>query len=195
MIHFLQLWGGIFFLFNKIFLSFAERAENKEGKQRSILPRWRMWAWVGFLVGAPAWIIIFIKAHNWIAVALEVGAIPSVVIGLIIAIRGKGKEPRWLHYLAIVCIVVGLSYSLYDFHGFNTYSQFAELMMTTGLLIGTYQIANKKVGGYLWFIPMHIACIWLMYTQNHPWLVAQQVISIFFVLDAYSVRKKRMNEK
>jgi hypothetical protein len=142
-----------------------------------------------FLIGIPAWIILFVLGHNWIAAALEAGGIPSMIIGLFIALRGTGKEPSWLHYVAITAIVCGLGYSLYDFHGFNTFTQAAELIMTTGFLIGTYQIARKKLSGYLWYILMHVACIALMYLQYYPWLLVQQIISIGFVLDAYWTKK------
>lgn len=186
MLVFLQIWGGLFFLLNKVFLSFAERTEKKQDEQKS---RWRIWSWIVFLIGIPAWIIIFVREHNWIAAALEAGGIPSMILGLLIAIRKTSKQPQWLHHLALGCIILGLGYSLYDFGGITTWNQVAELFMTTGFLIGTYQLARKKLSGYLWYMLMHIACIAIMILQNYPWLIAQQVISIGFIIDAYRTKK------
>ncbi len=194
----LQIWGGIFFLLNKVFLSAAERTEQKKFEPKGIWRKypfllkvhWRRQSWIVFLVGVPAWIIIFVIDHNWIAAALETGAIPSMLVGLIISFTGKGSAPKWLHFIAITSIVLGLGYSAYDFHGFNTFTQASEFLMTAGLQIGTYQIARKKLSGYLWFGLMHISCIALMYMQHHPWLLVQQVISIAFVYDAYRIKKK-----
>jgi hypothetical protein len=188
MLVFLQIWGGLFFLLNKIFLSRAERTEKKYPQKKHL---WRILSWIVGLIGIPAWIVIFIWERNWIAFALELGGLPGMVLALVIAVRGIGKEPRWLHYVAIFAIIFGLAYSLYDFNGLNTLTQFAELALAAGFLIGTYQIARKKLSGYLWYVIMHLACILLMYLENYPWLVTQQIISIGFVIDAYQVKKSK----
>jgi len=64
----LQIWAGIFYLFNKIFFSQAERSKNNNLKRN-----WRIWSWVVYLIGLPAWVIIFVTEHNWIAAAIETG--------------------------------------------------------------------------------------------------------------------------
>lgn len=184
---FLQIWGGIFFLLNKVFLSLAERTEKKKQTHQV---NWRKRSWVVFLIGVPAWIVIFVIDRNWIAAALEAGGVPSMFIGLSLSRKSESKEPSWLRYVALGAIVLGLGYSLYDFGGFNTYTQVWELLMTTGFLVGTYQIAKKKLSGYVWYILMHVACIALMYLGQHPWLLVQQIISILFVVDAYYTKKK-----
>lgn len=181
----MQILGGIFYLLNKVFLSFAERTEKNNYHQWN----WRVWSWITYLIGIPAWLVIFFWERNWIALALEAGGIPAMILGLIIAIKGNGKEPKWLHYIAVLSIVLGLGYSLYDFRGLTSINQVAELAMVTGFLIGTYQIARKKLSGYLWYMLMHIACIWLMYLDNYPWLIIQQIVSLIFVIDAYKNKK------
>lgn len=182
----MQILGGIFYLLNKIFFSFAEHSEKKN----QIFSKWRIWSWVVYLVGLPAWLVIFVWERNWIAFALEAGGSPAMILGLIIAIRGKGNEPKLLHCVAIISIVIGLGYSLYDFGGLTSINQVAEIAMTTGFLIGTYQLAQKKLSGYLWYMIMHIACVWLMYLDDYPWLIAQQIVSLIFIVDAYITKKK-----
>jgi len=187
MLTLMQILGGIFYLLNKIFLSIAERSEKKHTQSKF---GWRTWSWILYLLGLPAWLIIFIWERNWIAFTLEAGGAPAMILGLLIAIHGKDKEPKWLHYASIISIVFGLGYSLYDFHGLTNIRQVAELAMVTGFLVGTYKLARKKLSGYVWYMLMHIACIWLMYLQNYPWLIVQQIISLYFVIDAYQIRKK-----
>ena len=182
-----QVLGGIFYLLNKAFLSLTERSENNHENRKW---GWRTWSWIMFLIGLPFWLIVFFLGKNWIAFAIEAGGAPAMILGLLISVKGKGKEPRWLHYVAILGIVLGLGYSLYDFGGITALTQIIELALVTGFLIGTYELALKKSSGYLWFLLMHIACAILMYFENYPWLALQQVISIGFVLDAYRINKK-----
>lgn len=182
-----QIIGGMFYLLNKIFLSIAERSEKKKTQSKW---GWRTWSWIVYLIGLPAWLVIFFWERNWIAFALEAGCIPAMVLGLLISLKGPHEEPKWLHYVAIASIVVGLGYSLYDFHGITTIKQIAELVMVTGFLVGTYQLARKKLSAYVWYMFMHLACIWLMYLQHYPWLIVQQIMSFGFVIDAYRTKKK-----
>lgn len=169
----------------------AERYEKK----KPIKNKWRIWSWITFLVGLPAWMIIFFIERNWIAAALEAASIPSVALGLIIAVRGEGKKPQWLNALALITIIVGITYSLYDLGGFTRLTQLYELAMTVGLLVGTYQLAHENASGYVWYVLMHVAAILLLGAQGYPWLVAQQVVSLFFVADAYFVKKSIQKNK
>ena len=182
----LQLWGGFFYLLNKIFLSIAERVERRDPDEQ----KWRILSWIVFLIGTPAWIVLFIHERNWIAASLEAGGIPSMAIGIIIALKGRGREPKWLKAIAIISIVVGLAYSWYDFSGIRTLRQFVEIVMMGAYLIGAYQLAHKKLSGYVWFMLMNVACIALMYLEDHPGLIIQQIISVGFVINAYMVKKK-----
>ena len=72
----LQIWGGAFYLLNKIFFSRAER-DNAISRRRL----WRIRSWVVYLVGLPAWVIVFISEHNWIAAGVESGGAPAMIMG------------------------------------------------------------------------------------------------------------------
>jgi hypothetical protein len=48
-------------------------------------------------------------------------------LGLIIAWRGHGTEPKWLDTLAKLSVWVRLALSVYEFGGIKTPSQFFEL--------------------------------------------------------------------
>ncbi len=118
-----------------------------------------------------------------------------MVLGLIIAVRGKGKQPKWLHVIALVCVVIGICYSLYDLGGFTKMTQVYELGMTTGFLIGTYFLAHKNASGYLWYILMHVAAILLVYMEGYLWLAIQQIVSALFVIDAFVTKRKVRMQK
>jgi len=182
----LQVWGGLFYLLNKIFFS---RAERSDGEKKRL---WKISSWVVYLIGLPAWVIIFIFERNWIAAALESGGAPSMALGLFIALRGKGKTPKWLDWVALIAIAVGLGYSLHDFGGITTWNQVLELSMVTGFLVGTYRLAKEKPSGYLWFLLMNASNAVLMAVEGYPYLFIQQVISFGFVADAYLVQRKKV---
>ena len=182
----LQIWGGMFYLLNKVFFSRSERSSNKFKKKN-----WRIRAWIVYLLGLPAWVTIFVLERNWIAAAIEAGGAPAMIIGLSIAIRGQGHELRWLDTLAKIMISIGLALSLYDFGGITTLNQVLELGIAVGFLVGTYMLAKEKAQGYFWFMGMNISTAVLMGIQNYPFLMVQQLISLGFVLDAYFVQRAR----
>ncbi len=181
----LQVWGGGFYLLNKIFFSRAERSE--EDAKRI----WRIRSWTVYLIGVPAWLIIFVIERNWMVAAVEMGGMPAMVLGLVIARRGIGKEPNWLSNIARFAAILGIAYSLYDFGGITTLTQTLELVVVAGFLIGTYLLARQQPAGYLWFLLMNISAGTLMFVQDYPWLALQQVISFGFVADAYFVQKRK----
>lgn len=181
----LQVWGGLFYLLNKIFLSFSERWKVNAR-------RWRIASWAVYLFGLPPWVIIFILRHNWIAASVETSGAPAMLLGFITSLRGTTKNPpRWLDRLAIVCIPLGFAYSLYDFGGLNTINQWLEVGLVIGFLVGTYLLAKEHASGYLWYVLMHVSCGWLMWIQNYPWLFWQQVVSLVFICDAYLTWKRK----
>ncbi len=189
----LQIWGGLFYLLNKIFLACAEHTEKNENTGRSL---WRIWAWSIYLLGVPPWVIILARERKWIAAGLEAGGVPAMILGLIIAIKGSGREPKWLKYVIVTFIIIGIGYSIYDWRGIMKLAQWYELVMITGFLIGTYQIARLKVSGYLWFILMHLACIGMLNEigkQGYQWLAATQGLSILFVWYSYFTKKAKIN--
>jgi hypothetical protein len=185
----MQVLAGGFYLLQKVFLSIAERAERKNPNNK----RWRVYAWSVYLAGLPAWTVIFVWEHNWIAAALEVSGAPAMILGLTIALRGSGgQKPGWLDRLAAVLIIAGIAYSLYDFGGITTVNQLLELGIIAGFLIGTYQLAHEKPSGYLWYLVMCTFNGALMWVQDYLWLAAQQVVSLGFIVDAYLAQRRRI---
>jgi hypothetical protein len=187
---FLQLWGGIGYLLNKIFLWLSEREHNKGNNKDA--RKWRIASWAIYLFSLPPWIIIFVMWSNWIAASVEASGAPAMLLGFILAIRGTTKNPpRWLNYFALICVPLGLSYSLYDFGGIKTINQWLEISLVLGFLVGTYLLAKEKTSGYLWYVLMHLACGWLMLIQNYPWLFTQQIVSLIFIAAAYRATLNR----
>lgn len=190
----LQWLAGGFYLLNKVFLSFSEHA-HKQGNEVKAR-KWRIASWTIYLAGLPPWVIVFISQNNWIAASLEASGAPAMILGLVTALRGQAKKPpRWLDLVALVCIAFGFAKSLYHYGGLKTISQFLEIGLVTGFLVGTYLLAKERSWGYLWFILMHISCGWLMWIQGYPWLFLQQVISLAFIADAYLVARRRQSVK
>lgn len=61
----LQLFGGVFYLLNKIFFSAKEHAINRNDKIAT--RKWKITAWIVYLIGLPAWVIILFGKHDWIS--------------------------------------------------------------------------------------------------------------------------------
>lgn len=182
---FLQLWGSLFYLLNKIFFSISERRQDESSHKKYLIL-----AWVVYLIALPAWVIVFMLKNNWIAAAVEAGAAPSMFAGLWIACFGYGKASVWLDYFSFLATTVGLGLSLYSFHGITTFNQIMELGIAAGFLIGTYQLAKKNPQGYLWFILGNICCAELMYREGLWVLMMQQIISLIFVVDAFIINRR-----
>ena len=115
----LQIWGGLFYLLNKVFFSQAERS-----KTINVRKIWRIRSWIVYLAGIPAWVVVFISKHNWIAAGVESGGAPAMLVGIMIAWRGHGTEPKWLDILAKSSVLVGLVLSMYEFGGIINLNQF-----------------------------------------------------------------------
>lgn len=113
-----------------------------------------------------------------------------MIMGLIIAQSGHGKEPKWLDYTAKITMISGLILSIYEFGGINTINQVLEMGIAAGFLMGTYLLAKDNVYGYFWLIIGNLSCSALMGIQGFFFLMAQQLISIIFVTDACIARYK-----
>ena len=186
----LQWVAGGFYLLNKIFFVLSERAQIN-GNQK-VARYWMIAAWAILFPGLPAWVIIFIQHRNWIAAAVETSAVPTLVLGLVIAMRGTANNPpRALDYLAAVSALIGFSYSLYDFKGINTVNQWVETGLVLSFLAGTYLLAKKKPSGYLCYALMHTNCGTLMWMQDKEWLAIQQAASLVLMVYAYCITRKR----
>ncbi len=181
----LQIWGGLFYLLAKIFL--AKTADKKESPLRRL-------GWLTYLFGAPAWIILLALDKNWIAMGVEAGGIPSMIVGLV---NSKSKRiKRIIHWLLFFLISSSIVYSVYDKNGFNTTSQYLELGVTLGFLIGTYLLSQENIYGWLWFMLMNASMAILM-SINEKWiLVTLQLVSLCIVTYGFwkSLKKSRRNE-
>ena len=186
----LQMWGGGFYLLNKIGLSRKERASSP-GWERT----WGAWSWFVYLIGLPAWVWILIQQENWIVASVEAGGAPAMLLGLILALRGERKRPRWLTVLDIVCgmiaVTAGISYSVHMIGGIERGTQVLELGVAIGFLGGTYLLATKHHVGYYLFMLMNGSNAILQGVEGKYFLVAQQIASIAFVIDAYRINRGR----
>ncbi len=181
----LQAWGGIFYLLNKVFFSRAERSDGV--KQQT----WRIRSWTVYIIGLPAWVIIFVSERNWMVASVEAGGAVVMVFGLVVALRGIKYAPRWLSSIARIAAIAGIAYSIHDFGGITQLTQVLELGIVAGFLIGTYLLAKQRPTGYLWFILMNCSNAILMGVEHYPWLVLQQIASLGFVMDAYFIQRHR----
>lgn len=177
---FLQLWGGVFYLANKILFAIFERSNSAQIKTYS-----RILAWLVYIIALPAWVTVFYLENNWIAAAIEAGAAPAMLVGLIVAIRGRGSVPKFLSKISLVAVIVGTSLSLYNFGGINSISQILEFGIAIGFLLGTYELSKEQPQGYLWLILGNLCCSLLMVKEGYYILMLQQLVSLLFVLDAY----------
>jgi hypothetical protein len=164
----------------------AERSQTIHDRKM-----WRIRSWVVYLTGLPAWVVVFISEHNWIAAGVESGGAPAMLTGLIIALRGHGKEPKWLDGIAKLSVLVGLTLSAVEFGGIKYASQILELGITAGFLMGTYEMAKDKAQGYLWLMLGNVSCASLMGMEGFHVLMTQQIVSLGFVIDAFRVRRQK----
>lgn len=181
----LQIWGGLFYLLNKVFFSLSERTTDSAKRHLRIL------SWAVYLIGLPAVVAMLMLKHDWIFAAIEIGGAPSMTLGLVIALRGKGCEPKWLNYFALVAITLGLVYSLYAFGGMTTYIQWLEVGAALGFLVGTYRLAREHADGYFWYMLMNTSAGLLLWLQELHLFALQQGASLLFVIDAYYSWKRK----
>ena len=177
----LQVWGGVCYLLNKVFLSHAEGIKDDK--------RWRVCAWAVYLAGLPAWVIILILKRDWMAAAIEAGGAPAMILGLVAAIMGLKQTPGLLKkgagVFAYGLLAVGVAYSLYDFGGITAFSQVLEIGVILGFLAGSYLLAKENAIGWLFFMLMNISMGTLMAIQGKPILVIQQTASLCFVFRGF----------
>ena len=188
----LQLWGGGFYLLNKVFLALAE------GRQESAKRVLRIIGWLLYLGGVPAWVVILVGKHNWIAAAIEAGGAPAMLFGLYNVWR-HGGAPAILDRFASVCtyvfILFGIGYSFYDYGGVTTLSQLLEIGVMVGFLGGSYLLAKKNLYGWLFFMLMNCSMATLMLLQDKPILAVQQLVSLCFVVYGFAVARKVARRK
>ena len=185
----LQIWGGSFYLTNKICFALAEGRQDHQ-KKRSL----KLFGWFIYILGVPAWVTILIMKHNWIAASIEAGGLPAMLFGLLNVYTKNKKPNKTFDYIVSLftygSILLGVGYSLYDFGGIVSISQVLEIGVMTGFLFGSYLLAKNNVNGWLFFMLMNGSMGTLMLIQNKPILMLQQGISLCFVVYGFIVATK-----
>lgn len=181
---FLQIWGGSFYLLNKIFFATAE------GKPEAVKRRMKLTGWVVYILGVPAWVIILISKNNFITAAIETGGVPSMFLGLLTVYYSDRPVNKALDRFASLSmylfIIVGMSYSLYEYGGLTAFTQFLELGTVVGFLAGSYLLAKDNRNGWLFFMLMNSCVAVLMFVQDKNLLCIQQILSLCFVVFGYT---------
>ncbi len=181
----LQIWGGGFYLLNKIFFALAE------GKGEGLKRKLRILGWVVYLLGVPAWVIILIGKHNWIAASIEAGGVPAMLFGLFNVYQNKTVPNRALDTITSTItyafIVLGVCYSLYDYGGLVAVTQLLEISAMAGFLLGSYLLAKHNINGWLLFMLMNGSMAALMFIQHKPILTVQQLVSLCFVAYGFTM--------
>jgi len=188
----LQIWGGLFYLLNKVFLALAE------GKPPKLKRRLRIMGWSVYILGVPAWSIIFIGNHSWIAASLEVACLPTMCLGLYNVVKAASKPNKTL-VRVVTCLTYsflfsGVSYSLYDFGGIQEFSQLLELIIVFSFFVGGDLLAKENINGWIFFMLMITSTSILMLIQHKPLLVLQQLTSLCFVIYGFifALRESRV---
>jgi hypothetical protein len=188
---FLQIWGGIGYLLAKILLASAGGMNNGR--------KWYIIGWISYLVGIPAWIILLVSKNNWIIAAIELGSIPSMVLGLVTAWKQNTQVNKLfdmvVKFFTFFMIILGISYSIYYFHGITTFSQILEILATVGFLSGSYLLAKSNPVGWLLSALTCTSMGILMLLQDKTLLIFQQGISLVVVIVGYikAIQKNRRN--
>lgn len=181
---FLQIWGGGFYLFNKILFVVSE------GKEAQLKRKVKIAAWVIYILGVPPWIIILFGQQNWIAGSIEIGGIPAMLLGLYNAYHDDKKRNRVFNsvvaFSTYSSIVFGVAYSLNHNGGLTSITQFFEITTTIGFLLGSYFLARNDTRGWLFFMLMNSSMASLMFLQDKHILMAQQLVSLCFVIYGYT---------
>jgi hypothetical protein len=184
----LQLWGGGFYLANKILLAIAE---GRPQKSKRVL---KQAGWLIYVLGVPAWVIILISKQNWIAASIEVGGVPSMLFGLYNVYKNAETSSRRFDLIAIsvtyASLVLGVSYSISEHGGINSITQLLEIGVMIGFLLGSYFLAKNRSSGWLFFMLMNASMATLMLIQNKPILSIQQLLSLCFVIYGFTTAVK-----
>jgi hypothetical protein len=185
---FLQIWGGGFYLSNKILLAIAE---GRPKKSKRLL---KLAGWLIYILGVPAWVIILISKQNWIAASIEVGGVPSMLFGLYNVYKKKEVSSKRFDIIALsvtyASLALGVSYSMLEYGGINSITQLLEIGVMIGFLLGSYFLAKNRFFGWLLFMLMNGSMATLMFIQNKPILSIQQLFSLCFVIYGFTLAIK-----
>ena len=189
----LQVLAGTLYLLNKIFFALAEG--RKESSKRTL----RIIGWIVYILGVPAWVIILISHHNWIAASIEAGGIPAMLFGLFNVYQNSDKPNKTFARIAALCtyaaLIYGVGYSMYDYGGVTSTTQLLEMGVMVGFLVGSYLLAKKNLYGWLFFMLMNGSMAALMLMQDKPLLSVQQLVSLCFVIYGFTVAFKTLRDR
>jgi len=178
-----QIWGGAFYLSNKILFALAQ-GRGEETKRRLLIAGWTV-----YILGVPAWIVILVLGRNWIAASIEAGGVPAMLFGLYNVYHRVKTPSRRGDLLAAsftyASLALGVGYSLWERGGLTSLSQFLEIGVMIGFLMGSYLLAKDNPRGWLFFMLMNGSMAALMLMQGNPILSVQQLISLTFVIYGY----------
>ncbi len=176
----LQIWGGGCYLSNKILFSVSETQTESVKRKLKIL------GWLVYILGVPAWVIILVSNNDWIAASIEAGGIPAMLLGLYNTIHNHQKVNHAFNRVVSFCtyssLAFGLSFSVYHHGGINSLTQVLEVGVMLGFLLGSYFLAKGNSNGWLFFMLMNLSMASLMFIQDKPVLIVQQLISLCFVI-------------
>ena len=191
---FLQIWGSTFLAAQKGLFLFSEWPR---GGKYTVSPIFKLIGWWIFLIGLPAWLIIFAQKGNWIAMSVETCGVAGIILGIVNLHKKQPFSEKWLDTFTLVCVALGVTISLYDVGGLTKTTQFLELSLSAGYLVGTYLLASKKHPtlqpyGYLSYVVMNGSSSWLMFSQEKYVFAVQQVLSLTCMLLAFIFSYQRM---
>lgn len=181
----LQIWGGGFYLLNKIFFALAE------GKKQKLKRQLKIAGWIIYILGVPAWVIILVSKHDWIAASIEAGGVPSMLFGLFTVYRNANAPNKIFDLTAALFtygfLIMGVGYSVLDYGGIVSVTQLLEMGVMIGFLTGSYLLAKNNLYGWAFYMLMNISMATLMLIQHKPLLSVQQLVSLCFVIYGFTV--------
>ncbi len=178
----LQAWGGFFYFLNKALFALSET------RQHEIKQKFRLIAWACYLIGVPAWAVLLIGKSNWIAASIEVGGIPAMLLGLYKTVSASRANPfieLAVKYTTYLVIIFGITLSIQHHGGISSLSQWLEVGITFGFLMGSYLMTQNNPNAYLCFITMNVCMGLLMFINDKNILMIQQLFSLSFVIYGY----------
>ena len=185
----LQIWGGGFYLINKMLFALSEN------KQDIVKKKFKTLGWIIYILGVPAWVIILVGHQNWIAASIEAGAVPAMLLGLYNTYHDHKKPHKrfnqFVSFSIYGSIVFGLIHSFNLYGGLTSLTQILEIGVMLGFLLGSYYMAKNNANGWLFFMLMNLSMASLMFIQAYPILMAQQLLSFFFVLYGFQQSRQR----
>lgn len=188
----LQIWGGSFYLINKVLFALSEGLHGKTKKNLKIT------GWSIYILGVPAWVIILVGHQDWIAASIEAGGIPAMLLGLYNTYHDHKRPHRTFNICVTLCtysfLVFGLIYSLNLHGGITSVSQVLEVGVMLGFLLGSYYMAKNNPNGWLFFMLMNLSMASLMFLQDKPILMAQQLLSLCFVVYGFNKTRKSLSQ-